>query len=58
MTLNALYVYTAELFPTRARQRLLAACSTLGRMGAIISPLTPALVRYKYKEIVTLGAKR
>ncbi|CAB3254995.1 unnamed protein product [Arctia plantaginis] len=48
MTLNALYVYTAELFPTRARQRLLAACSTLGRIGAIISPLTPALATYKW----------
>lgn len=48
MTLNALYVYTAELFPTRARQRLLAACSTLGRVGGILSPLTPALAVYKW----------
>lgn len=46
MTLNALYVYTAELFPTRARHRLLAACSTVGRLGAIMSPLTPLLVCY------------
>ncbi|VVC91063.1 unnamed protein product, partial [Leptidea sinapis] len=38
MALNALYVYTAELFPTRARQRLLAACSTCGRLGAILAP--------------------
>ncbi|XP_047025098.1 solute carrier family 22 member 6-like [Helicoverpa zea] len=48
MTLNALYVYTAELFPTRARQRLLAACSTLGRVGAILAPLTPLLAEYKW----------
>ncbi|CAH0586749.1 unnamed protein product [Chrysodeixis includens] len=48
MTLNALYVYTAELFPTRARQRLLAACSTLGRLGAILAPLTPLLAVYKW----------
>ncbi|KAJ8716905.1 hypothetical protein PYW07_003532 [Mythimna separata] len=48
MTLNALYVYTAELFPTRARQRLLAACSTLGRVGAILAPLTPLLAVYKW----------
>ncbi|CAH2047609.1 unnamed protein product, partial [Iphiclides podalirius] len=46
MSLNALYVYTAELFPTRARQRLLAACSTCGRLGAILAPLTPLLARY------------
>lgn len=45
MSLNALYVYSAELFPTRARHRLLAACSTLGRLGAILAPLTPLLVR-------------
>lgn len=44
MALNALYVYTAELFPTRARQRLLAACSTCGRVGAILAPQTPLLV--------------
>lgn len=44
MSLNALYVYTAELFPTRARHRLLAASSTVGRIGAILAPLTPLLV--------------
>lgn len=44
MSLNALYVYTAELFPTRARHRLLAACSMLGRIGSILAPLTPLLV--------------
>ncbi|XP_047531331.1 solute carrier family 22 member 6-like [Vanessa atalanta] len=46
MALNALYVYTAELFPTRARQRLLAACSTCGRVGAILAPQTPLLAAY------------
>ncbi|XP_034829191.1 solute carrier family 22 member 6-like [Maniola hyperantus] len=46
MALNALYVYTAELFPTRARQRLLAACSTCGRIGAILAPQTPLLAAY------------
>ncbi|XP_022121647.2 solute carrier family 22 member 6 [Pieris rapae] len=46
MALNALYVYTAELFPTRARQRLLAACSTCGRFGAILAPQTPLLAAY------------
>lgn len=50
MSLNALYVYSAELFPTRARHRLLAACSTLGRLGAILAPLTPLLVRTPLQE--------
>ncbi|XP_028161581.1 organic cation transporter protein-like [Ostrinia furnacalis] len=48
MSLNALYVYTAELFPTRARHRLLAACSTMGRVGAILAPLTPLLAVYRW----------
>ncbi|XP_063362776.1 organic cation transporter protein-like [Cydia amplana] len=47
MSLNALYVYTAELFPTRARHRLLAACSTCGRLGAVLAPLTPMLAQFK-----------
>ncbi|KAI5633334.1 major facilitator superfamily domain-containing protein [Phthorimaea operculella] len=48
MSLNALYVYSAELFPTRARHRLLAACSTLGRLGAILAPLTPLLAQFRW----------
>ncbi|XP_072932973.1 solute carrier family 22 member 6-like [Epargyreus clarus] len=57
MALNALYVYTAELFPTRARQRLLAACSTCGRLGAILAPQTPLLAAYgKWVPATLLGA--
>ncbi|KAM3955703.1 organic cation transporter protein [Aphomia sociella] len=48
MSLNALYVYTAELFPTHARHRLLAACSTCGRIGAMLAPLTPLLAVYRW----------
>ncbi|XP_060801641.1 solute carrier family 22 member 6 [Amyelois transitella] len=48
MSLNALYVYTAELFPTRARQRLLAACSTCGRLGSLLAPLTPLTAAYRW----------
>ncbi|XP_037296376.1 solute carrier family 22 member 12-like [Manduca sexta] len=46
MTLNALYVYSAEVFPTRARHSLLAACSAAGRVGAVLAPLTPLLAVY------------
>ncbi|XP_038214097.1 solute carrier family 22 member 6-like [Zerene cesonia] len=57
MALNALYVYTAELFPTSARQRLLAACSTCGRIGAILAPQTPLLAVYgNWVPTTLLGA--
>ncbi|CAK1585787.1 unnamed protein product [Parnassius mnemosyne] len=57
MSLNVLYVYTAELFPTRARQRLLAACSTCGRLGAILAPLSPLLAVYgSWVPATLLGA--
>ncbi|CAK1555046.1 unnamed protein product [Leptosia nina] len=57
MALNALYLYTAELFPTRARQRLLAACSTCGRIGAILAPQMPLLAAYgAWVPTAVLGA--
>ncbi|XP_026752931.2 organic cation transporter protein-like [Galleria mellonella] len=37
------YVHTAELFPTKYRHRLFAFPSTVGRIGTIAAPLTPAL---------------
>lgn len=42
---NGLYVFTAELFPTRARSSALAACSLVGRLGSVAAPMTPLLVR-------------
>lgn len=43
MVTSALYVYTAELFPTRHRHSLLGFSSMVGRVGSIIAPLTPAM---------------
>ncbi|CAH2047607.1 unnamed protein product, partial [Iphiclides podalirius] len=40
---NSLYVYTAELFPTRVRSRALATCSLVGRVGSVLAPQTPLL---------------
>ncbi|XP_063362891.1 solute carrier family 22 member 6-like [Cydia amplana] len=40
---SALYVYTAELFPTRYRSSLLSYCSMIGRVGGILAPLMPGL---------------
>ncbi|XP_045769175.1 organic cation transporter protein-like [Maniola jurtina] len=41
--MTSLYVYTAELYPTKYRHSLLAFTATVGRLGAIVSPLTPAM---------------
>ncbi|CAG5019124.1 unnamed protein product [Parnassius apollo] len=43
---NITYLYTSELFPTYTRNSMHAICSSLGRIGSIISPQTPLLMRY------------
>lgn len=45
MVATTLYVYTAELYPTSHRHSLFAFSSMIGRIGSILAPLTPALVR-------------
>ncbi|KOB66489.1 Organic cation transporter, partial [Operophtera brumata] len=45
---TAIYVYTAELYPTKYRHNLFAFSSMVGRIGSITAPLTPA---------ITLGTK-
>ncbi|XP_072938450.1 organic cation transporter protein-like [Epargyreus clarus] len=41
---SSVYIYVSEVFPTNARQSLLAICSTTGRIGSTLAPLTPLLV--------------
>lgn len=43
---NITYLYTSELFPTYTRNSMHALCSSLGRIGSIISPQTPLLVSF------------
>ncbi|CAH2063845.1 unnamed protein product, partial [Iphiclides podalirius] len=43
---NITYLYTSELFPTYTRNSMHALCSSLGRIGSIISPQTPLLMQY------------
>ncbi|XP_059052961.1 organic cation transporter protein-like [Achroia grisella] len=43
IVMTSLYIYAAELFPTKYRHRLLAFSVTVGRLGTIMAPLTPAL---------------
>ncbi|XP_063367901.1 organic cation transporter protein-like [Cydia amplana] len=43
---SSVYIYVSELFPTSVRQSLLAICSSLGRVGSTLAPLTPLLALY------------
>ncbi|KAL4709586.1 hypothetical protein ACJJTC_007317 [Scirpophaga incertulas] len=43
VVMTSVYVYTAELYPTKYRHSLFAFSSMMGRIGSIIAPLTPAL---------------
>ncbi|XP_049872917.1 organic cation transporter protein-like [Pectinophora gossypiella] len=42
IVMTSVYVYTAELFPTKYRHSLFAFASMVGRIGSITAPLTPA----------------
>ncbi|KAI5633324.1 major facilitator superfamily domain-containing protein [Phthorimaea operculella] len=42
VVVTAMYVYTAELYPTQYRNSLFAFSSMMGRIGAMVAPLTPA----------------
>lgn len=39
-----IYVFTAEIWPTSLRQTLVSICSTFGRVGPMLAPLTLLLV--------------
>ncbi|XP_049871409.1 organic cation transporter protein-like [Pectinophora gossypiella] len=43
---SSVYIYVSEVFPTSVRQSLLAVCSSLGRIGSTLAPLTPLLALY------------
>ncbi|CAH2047635.1 unnamed protein product, partial [Iphiclides podalirius] len=56
IVVTSLYVYTSELYPTEYRHSLLAFSSTIGRIGSISAPLTPALAVYwEYTPFVLFG---
>ncbi|CAH2232580.1 jg10141 [Pararge aegeria aegeria] len=44
LTYSSVYIYVSEVFPTNMRQTLISVCSTAGRIGSLIAPLTPLLV--------------
>lgn len=40
-----LYFFTSEIFPTNVRNSLLSFCSMVGRIGSMLAPQAPLLVR-------------
>ncbi|CAK1542336.1 unnamed protein product [Leptosia nina] len=50
---STVYVTVSEVFPTNARQSLLAICATTGRIGSTLAPQTPLLALY-YTNLPTI----
>lgn len=50
---SSLYIYVSEVFPTNIRQTLISVCSTAGRIGSLIAPVTPLLSLY-HKSMPTV----
>ncbi|XP_018564339.1 organic cation transporter protein-like isoform X2 [Anoplophora glabripennis] len=44
-TFAIIYQLTSEMFPTTTRQSYMGACSTFGRLGVMVAPQMPLLVR-------------
>ncbi|XP_075975357.1 organic cation transporter protein-like [Anticarsia gemmatalis] len=51
MVMTSVYVYTAELYPTKYRHSLFAYSSMMGRIGSMIAPLTPAIGEQWFEEL-------
>ncbi|PZC74228.1 hypothetical protein B5X24_HaOG208181 [Helicoverpa armigera] len=51
MVATAVYVYTAELYPTKHRHSLFAYSSMMGRIGSMVAPLTPAFGSEWFEEL-------
>lgn len=56
--MTSIYVYTAELYPTKYRHSLFAFSSMMGRIGSILAPLTPALVSICYERMFGIRRTR
>ncbi|XP_049703477.2 organic cation transporter protein [Helicoverpa armigera] len=51
MVATSIYVYTAELYPTKHRHSLFAFSSMMGRIGSMMAPLTPAFGAQWFAEL-------
>ncbi|XP_060804425.1 organic cation transporter protein isoform X1 [Amyelois transitella] len=50
---SSVYIYVSEVFPTNMRQTLISVCSTAGRIGSLLAPVTPLLSQY-HKSMPTV----
>lgn len=50
-------LYASEMWPTPLRQTIMALCSTLGRLGFVVAPLAPLLVRYILRKMIICGGQ-
>ncbi|KAL4710979.1 hypothetical protein ACJJTC_017944 [Scirpophaga incertulas] len=50
---SSVYIYVSEVFPTNMRQTLISVCSTAGRIGSLVAPVTPLLSQY-HKSMPTV----
>ncbi|XP_063617173.1 organic cation transporter protein-like [Cydia splendana] len=48
---TSLYVYTAEMYPTRYRASFLAYSSLMGKVGSIVAPLMPGLGAHTWEHL-------
>ncbi|CAK1585779.1 unnamed protein product [Parnassius mnemosyne] len=51
VVMTSVYVYTAELYPTKYRHSLFAFSSMMGRIGSIVAPLTPAFAAATWDDL-------
>ncbi|CAD0201597.1 unnamed protein product [Chrysodeixis includens] len=51
VVMTSVYVYTAELYPTKHRHSLFAYSSMMGRIGSMLAPLTPAFGAQWFEEL-------
>ena len=52
---TAIYLITAEIFPTVMRNFSMGCCGTVGRMGAVVSPYIADLVRSSCVSMGLIG---
>lgn len=51
ISFSCLYIFTIELFPTNLRHRFFSICSVVGRVGSILTPLTPVLAQQVHPSL-------
>lgn len=51
ISFSCLYIFTIEVFPTNLRHRFFSVCSVAGRIGSILTPLTPILAQNVWSSL-------